>query len=128
MKAEGSRYQERDKKKVESQKATEKEEIASTEPTEGGNTISTKEIPGTPMGKKMLKDLHKQNTGDWAIKAGQQTPGKGDKKAESQRATEKEETTGTETQEGGNTIYTKDPRHPHGGKLTDTIVEFKLNN
>ena len=42
--------------------------------------------------------------------------GKGDKKAESQRAIEKEEITSTEFPEGGNTIYTKTtPRHPNGG-------------
>ena len=43
--------------------------------------------------------------------------GKGDKKAESQRAIEKEEITSTEFPEGGNTIYTKrTPRHPNGGE------------
>ena len=44
--------------------------------------------------------------------------GKGDKKAESQRAIEKEEITSTEFPEGGNTIYTKrTPRHPNGGTI-----------
>ena len=46
---------------------------------------------------------------------GQQTQGKEDKRAESQRATEKEETTSTEPPEDGNTIYTKAPWHPQGG-------------
>ena len=42
--------------------------------------------------------------------------GNGDKKAESQRAIEKEEITSTEFPEGGNTVYTKrTPRHPNRG-------------
>ena len=43
--------------------------------------------------------------------------GKEDKKAESQRAIEKEEIASTEFPEGGNTIYTKrTPWHPNGGR------------
>ena len=49
---------------------------------------------------------------------GQQTLGQGDKKAEPQRATEKEEITSTELPEGGNTIYLqKNPRHLKGEKI-----------
>ena len=48
---------------------------------------------------------------------GQQTLGQGDKKAEPQRATEKEEITSTELPEGGNTIYLqRNPRHLKGEK------------
>ena len=55
---------------------------------------------------------------DWEGRRIVKKIGKGDKKAGSQRAIEKEEITITEFPECGNTIYTKrTPRHPNEGPL-----------
>ena len=56
MKAEGQQTLGEGDKKAVSKRATEKEEITSTELPEVGNTISTKETPGIRTRKKTSED------------------------------------------------------------------------
>ena len=101
------------RKGIQKGRVTEKEEITSTEPTEVGTPSLQKKSPAPQWGKKYSKTFLKKYRRPGYQGRRTSDTRKGRQKGRVTESDRKRETTSTEPQEGRNTIYTKDPQHPH---------------